>query len=102
MKFADVQDILEIYIDEKGDLHFKIENIGPNFHLCRLEGKAIRKTNYWEYNDTIRSGELCSLRIHYKDKAIVIEDVNQICRIGKCGARAGLNNYFKLENKFKK
>ena len=82
---------LEISAKSKNEIYFNLETVGSNFHTCHVEGIALQKNGYFEFNknNTVKE-ESCRIKIWYIANEIDFEDVGYKCKNYYCGARASI------------
>jgi len=88
--FVVVTDSLEVKSRTKDAIEFSLVTLGPNFHQCQVEGKAVKKEAYFEYVDSL-PGEVCRLRISFADSQAHVLDPDYYPCHKYCGARGNIH-----------
>ncbi len=87
-----VDDCLSIGEADGDRLRFDLVLLASNAHLCTLSGEAQAvDEGLYLYSETLDVWGLCNLRLRVSEEAIVLEDVNDVCRNSYCGARASFH-----------
>ena len=91
---TEVTDSLILTKLENDSLHFEFYLFHTNGHICSMDGIAAKIDSIYEYiemfDEEYDSGE-CKLHIIVLDSEIILNDIDNGCRLWYCGMRGYIN-----------
>jgi len=91
---TEVTDSLILTELENDSLHFEFNLVHTNGHTCWMDGIAVKIDSVYEYLEIFevddQSSE-CKLHIILNDSEIILEDIDNNCRLWYCGMRGYIN-----------